>query len=166
MSDLFLLLAALAVHELGHYLCAKIAGVPLVSFSVTPIGLRLSFDFSCAGYLAEAFVHAGGSIFGILAGIIAAAFPIRAAHVFCGLSLSFGVINLLPVRFFDGGGIVSAILSQFFLPDTVWRVSRAVSLGVLSVLWAAVLWSEMRIGANLALLCFVCGAMLAELFQE
>lgn len=166
MSELLLLLAALAVHEAGHYLCAKLVGASLVSFSVTPIGLRLRFDFSRVGYLAEAFVHAGGSIVGMLAGIIAAAFPIRAAHVFCGISLSFGAINLLPVSFFDGGGIVSAILSQFFLPDTVWRVSRTVSFGVLSTLWAAVLWSELRVGANLALLCFVCGAMIAELFED
>lgn len=166
MTDVLLFLAALVVHEAGHLLFAKLAGVPLVSFSLTPIGLRMRFDFSRCGYLSEAFVHAGGSVVGIFIGVLAALFSFRAARVFCGISLCFSAINLLPVRFFDGGGIIHALLSQFFLPDTVWRISRAVSIGTLVVLWTAILWGEMRAGANLALLCFICGALLSELFEK
>lgn len=165
MTEILLFFAAIVVHESGHFLAARLLHIPLVSFSVTPIGLRMRFDFSCAGYLSEAIVHAGGSIAGVIVGAATALVPLRAARIFCGISLCFSALNLLPISSLDGGGILSAVLSLALLPDAAWRIGRAVSLLTVLAMWGAVLWCELRVGANLALICFICALLLAEVTE-
>ena len=159
-------LAAVALHELGHILAARLVGAPLVSLSLKPIGLSMRFDFSRVGYAAEMFVHAGGSIAGIACALTAALLPCGSLRIFSGLSLCFAALNLLPIESFDGGGILRALLSLFLMPDTVWRVCRVFSIVTLVLLWAAVLWAELRIGANLALLCFMCGVLVCAVREK
>ena len=166
MLGFVLVVSAIAVHELGHIAAAKLVKAPIVCVSLKPVGLSLRFDFSRVGYRAEAFVHSGGSIAGILCAVFASLLPWHGARIFSGLSFCFALLNLLPVMSFDGGGILSAALSAHFLPDTVWRVCRAVSALTLVFLWAAVLWAELRVGANLTLLFFVCGVIIGEMSNK
>ena len=163
MTFFVLLICAVAVHELGHVAAAKIVGVPLVTLSVRPIGLSLCFDFSHAAYSKEAFVHAGGCIAGVIAAVLAALLPFRAALTFSGLSLTLAALNLLPLRSFDGGALIGACLSSFLMPDTAWRVCRALSAVFTLILWIGALWIELRIGANIALLALVCAVLISEI---
>ena len=153
---LIVLLAAIAVHELGHLAAAGLAGVNTFSGGICASGLRLSFDFSHVGYAAEALVHAGGSIAGVVTALTASLLPWRAALSYSGISLTLAALNLLPLSSFDGGALLSSVLSQFLMPDTAWRVCRVISALTLAVLWIAALWVELRIGANMVLLGFVC----------
>ncbi|MBQ4097591.1 MAG: M50 family metallopeptidase, partial [Clostridia bacterium] len=50
MRGIFLSLVAVLIHEMGHIVFAKLMGVPLVSFSVNPIGAAMRFDFTGVGY--------------------------------------------------------------------------------------------------------------------
>ena len=140
---------------MGHIVFAKLMGVPLVSFSVNPIGASMRFDFTGVGYGREATVHLGGSAAGMLAALLVVLVLGDVGHSFCGISTVLSAINLLPIKGFDGGGVLFCILSAILLPDTAERISRAVSRVFLLLLWAAVLWIELRVGANLSLLAFV-----------
>ena len=155
MSQLFLSFLAILTHEAGHIIVAKLVGVPRPELSVNPIGITMHFDFSRVGYLREAAVHAGGPAVGMLGAIISILMFGENCITFCGISAVLSVVNLLPIRGFDGGGILSCALSPLFLPDTAEKISRAISLVFLVLLWAAVLWIELRVGANLSLLAFV-----------
>ena len=160
MNFILSLAAAVVIHELGHIFAARLVRVPLVSVGQKLTGLSLVFDFSHVGFFAEEFVHSGGAVFGIISAFAAALTNARSLYAFTGISLTLAAVNLLPLSSFDGGAILSSILSAFFLPDTVWRITKTVSAVTLVILWTSVLWTELRVGANLGLIVFVCGIMI------
>ena len=159
MNNLIAWIAALIIHETGHLLVSRMMGIPLVCFRLNPVGGVMTFDFTGVGYGKEAAVHFSGPA----AGLISAVIGILCGEVFfSGISAVLAFVNLLPVRGLDGGGILRCILSLFFLPDTVWRVCRILSAAGVLLLWTAVLWIEMRVGANIGLLAFVVTLLLRE----
>lgn len=161
MRETLSLLLALLWHEAGHLAAAKLCGTPLRSFELRFPGAAFTFDFSRAGYLREAAVHFGGPAAGLLAAWAAAAWFGGRASFFIGASLAAALVNLLPIEGFDGGGIVRCLLERFLPPDFAWRIGRAISVLAVLLLWAAVLWAELRLGANLSLLLFLTAVMLS-----
>jgi len=153
-------LLAVFVHECGHLLTARLLGVPLRGFRLTPLGALMGFDFSHVPYWKEAVVHLAGAAFGMGAAMLSRAVLGSRADTFLGISLCLSFVNLLPLEGLDGGGVLWALLSWHVDPAAVYRWSRAVSLLVLLLFWVAVVWIEMRIGTNLGLLLFAVGLML------
>lgn len=147
---------------MGHYLTAKACGVPCVSFGFRAGGAVLTFDFSHVGYAREGLVHAGGAFLGLLAAFAGGSFVGARAYFFIGVTLVLSAVNLLPIEGMDGGAILKCVLSQFLLPDTVWRVQRIVSFAAVMFLWGAVLWIELRAAPNLSLLAFVLCVILGS----
>lgn len=162
LKELFLFLAAIFLHEMGHYFAAKLCGVPCVSFGFRAGGAVLTFDFSRVGYAREGFVHAGGALLGLLSAVVCVMIFGAGAYFFLGISLVLSFVNLLPITGMDGGAILSCVLSQFLLPDTVWRVQRIVSFAAVLFLWGAVLWIELRATPNFSLMAFVLCVMFAS----
>lgn len=152
MNELFALTAALFLHELGHLAAAKILGIPLVRFRLSPMGGVMSFDFSRSTYGREAAVHFAGP----LAGLLSAAVGWLILHdfFFTGISVTLACVNLLPIRGLDGGGILSCLLNRFLSPETAWHIAEICSVGGILLLWTAVLWIELRVTANMGLLAF------------
>ena len=155
MQGIIFTIIAVLIHEGGHIVASRIAGVPLISLTLKPVGVSMKFDFSRVEYLREAAVHLGGPIAGALTAVLALLLFQEKSITFCGISAVLSVVNLLPISGFDGGGVLSCVLSAIFLPDTAEKISRTVSYIFLLLLWAAVLWIELRVGANLSLLLFV-----------
>lgn len=155
MGELFALISAIIIHEAGHIIMAKLCGIRCISFRLSPGGAVLTFDFSRSGYLREALVHSGGVLLGLLSAAVIRLIFGESADFFLGITLVLSVINLFPIIGMDGGAILSCVLSQFLLPDTVWRVQRIVSFAAVIFLWGAVLWIELRAAPNFSLLAFV-----------
>ncbi|MBQ9995946.1 MAG: site-2 protease family protein, partial [Clostridia bacterium] len=106
-------------------------------------------------YTREICVHLAGPGTGILSAVCALLVFGNKAAYFAGLSVWLAILNLLPVQGFDGGGVLSCLLSLFLTAETVYRVCRAVSGVTLFFLWTAVLWIELRVRAVLTLLLFI-----------
>ena len=155
MEKLFLLLAAVLLHEAGHILCAVLLNIPFSGLAVRPCGAVMTFDFSGTAYTREICVHLAGPGTGILSAVSALLVFGNKAAYFAGLSIWLAILNLLPVQGFDGGGVLSCLLSLFLTAETVYRVCRAVSVVTLFLLWTAVLWIELRVRAELTLLLFI-----------
>ncbi len=155
MTELLIIILAVFLHEAGHILAAKLFEIRINSLSLNPIGASLSFDFSSVGYLREGAVHIAGPLFGLLCAASAYIFFGSAAYRFLGISAVLSAVNLLPIIGLDGGALLKCILSLFFMPDSASVACRAVSHIFLIILWAGVLWIELRVGANLSLLAFV-----------
>lgn len=155
MNELFALLLAILLHEFGHLAFAKLFGIPCLSFGFRTGGAVLKFDFSQVGYFREGIVHAGGALFGIISSEIAWIVFGESAYYFIGISFALSTVNLLPIIGLDGGALLSCVLAQFLLPDTVWRIQKIVSLISVVFLWGAVLWIELRVSPNFSLIAFV-----------
>jgi hypothetical protein len=70
------------------------------------------------------------------------------------------VINLLPIRGFDGGGVVSILFRLIFPLDVAEKFTHAVSILTVCFLFLCVVWIEVRVGANLELLFFLISVMI------
>lgn len=88
-----------------------------------------------------------GPLAGILCGIVFISF--RSFSLF---SLSLAAINILPLSCFDGGGILREVCANFMLPDTAWKVTRAVSVITVIALWILSAVVQLTAGSNYTLL--------------
>ena len=68
-SNFIFAIAAVAVHELGHVLCAAALGIPIISLGAKSVGGVISFDFSRSDYVSEILVHLSGPLCGIAAAV-------------------------------------------------------------------------------------------------
>jgi len=155
-------LIAAFVHEAGHFLTARILGIPVLAFRPTGSGAVMTFDFSGTTYLREAMVHLAGALFGMLTAVLARWILGARANFCLGITAVLSLVNLLPIAGMDGGGVLRCVLSCLFQLERTEKICRIVSLSALLLLWTAVLWAEMRTAANFSLLFFVIGLMLAN----
>ena len=120
-------------------------------------GVRLTFDFSRAGYGREALVHLGGPAAGILSAFAAAASGGENGIRFAGLSAAMAVFNLLPMEHTDGGGALACLCWSVLPPGSAPAVLAAVSHTVRAALWLLSLRLALTEGPNIGLLLFGIG---------
>lgn len=153
-------LIAAAIHELGHILCARICGVRLSSFELGIFGARISTEGALYSYSTEIAISAAGPIFNLicadLVAIICKLSGISSSipDIFIFSSVALGVINLMPIRSFDGGRIFSALLSKFISVSSVEAILDALSFSSLFLIWSISLYLLLRTSASLSLFIF------------
>ena len=105
------LLAAL-VHECGHLLAACLLKIPLRGLSLDFLGARLTVAGRLLSYREEWLLAASGPLFSLigalLGGLLWKAHP--AFVSFSCASLLLGLLNLAPIRSFDGGRMLECFL--------------------------------------------------------
>ena len=153
----FLLLALFAAlfHEVGHILAVKQYGAKIDSVTLTAAG-AVMHTVGLPNYLSELFCVLSGCIFSfslaILASIAGRVFAFQTAYTLSGLSLIFGIFNLLPALPLDGGRalhvIISALISPSAAEKTLFVTSLLTALGML-IIGTAVL---LRTGSNFTLM--------------
>jgi Zn-dependent protease len=82
---------------------------------------------------------------------------------FCMASLSLGIINLIPIRGFDGGRILHALLSLALPVSAVEKISSILGFFSLLCIWLLSVWLLLRTGTSLTLFVFSC-CLFAMLF--
>ena len=124
---LFWAAVAAAVHELGHVAAVKALGGRVASLRLTGVGAVIRPQrprlFS---YWEECLVALAGPAASFLLALGAAAwgrhFGGGDAYLLAGVSLAFGVFNLLPVGPLDGGRILRALTNRWAGPDAGEKV--------------------------------------------
>ena len=153
-----LLLLAVLLHESGHLLCALFLNWKRPTVHLSPAGIALCYAgvhppwqemLVCLAGPAANFVAAAICCWSML-------FEIGEGRVLLCRTLLFycmglGIVNLLPIQGMDGGGILSGLCTQLFLPDRAYRICRAGSVLSVLLLWAVNLYIQMKIGFNLSL---------------
>ena len=123
-------LVAAFVHECGHLLAGRLLGVGFSGLRIGLSGVRLDVRGRMLSYGEEWTLAAAGPLFSLLAA--GAASPLWArfseAQLFSCASLLLGVLNLLPIRTFDGGRMTECLLAQLmgFYGDLSHPKHRAV----------------------------------------
>ena len=125
-------LSAAAVHEIGHIIAAKILGVKFKTLSLNLLGARLGLDTPLYSYKKEFLLCAAGPAINIITGIIALYLyhlRIHDEHIlfFAIASFFLALLNLLPIKSFDGGRILYSFISRYFTPRTALNITRFLS---------------------------------------
>ncbi|MBE6605889.1 MAG: hypothetical protein E7635_02485 [Ruminococcaceae bacterium] len=149
LEYLFAVITALAVHELGHLFMMLILKVKIYSARTRFWGVLIGADYSKSSYVKELLV----SISGILANILGAhIFFLLKQSEYAYAMLAYGLFNLLPLYFLDGGDILRTLLLIIGMSEsTVYKLMRRLSVIISIFIWIVAIYFAMK-GASITLL--------------
>ena len=152
---LITVLAAL-LHEVGHLFAARLLGIRAESMRLGFLGMRIDVGERLLSYSEEWLLCAAGPLVSLVLSAVAA--PLwgvwASARLFSCASLVLGILNLLPIRSFDGGRMLECFLSSVIGPRATQRVMTVCSFLFLFLLWATAVYFLLRVGDGLSLFCF------------
>lgn len=172
----FLIFLAAGIHELGHIVAAALLGIKIKELRLDLIGASL-ITSGIHSYRDERLLCAAGPFFNLVG--ILFAYPLQGLFIskaiyprvaeylgfFCGACLCLMLINLLPVRGFDGGRILSSLLSEYIGIGFADNTVNFLTLICIGTLWAASIYMIIKYQSALSLFTF--SAMLfARLFLK
>ena len=148
------LLAAL-LHECGHLAAAWGMGVTPEQLRLDLLGARMEIRGRVLSYGEEIWLAAAGPLASLLLfGVGACFWELAAARVLACASLLLGLLNLLPIRSFDGGRMLESFLSATVGVGAARRVMTGTSFVSLLLLWGTAVYFLLRAADGLSLLCF------------
>jgi Peptidase family M50. len=152
-----LLFCAAAIHECGHITAARICGVGFRMRGAGFGGISIEFDCMNLSYQKEIFIALGGAILNLIAATICTILnkvhfhsPLVSFFVICNVTLA--LINLTPVKFFDGCTILKCILLILFDEPTATKIHSVVTILTSILLWLTAVYVQLVLGGNLSLL--------------
>lgn len=147
---------AAVLHECGHLLAAKLLRIPPRALHLDLLGARIEVDGYLLSYGEEWLLCATGPLVSLLAASASAPLwsAFEAARVFSCASLVLGLLNLLPIRTFDGGRMLECLFCRFGNERVAQRCMTLCSYLFLFLLWATAVYFLLRAGDGLSLLCF------------
>lgn len=164
-------LAGAVLHESGHMLAALVLKIPLRSLVIGTYGASLKVRGSLISYPSEFFLCAAGPAMNFLSALAAAAFSAhRGYYTECGewfisVSLMLGLLNLIPAEGFDGGRMLSVVLSSLFGPLVSAKILTFSTFGSVILLWMVSIYLLIRYGTSLSLFVFTV-SLFYRLFIE
>ena len=171
-------LLAVILHELGHIVAARALGVRFRRLALKRTGLCLiTSEAGFPSYDDELVCALSGPVAGALSALVARGLgyllPGLAPFVqeFIPFSLALSLLNLLPLRGFDGARILTCFLSCYhrhlpsLSPTDAARVVSLLSCLVLLLLWLLSIYLLLRTGSALSLYLF-CLQLFRSLARE
>ena len=151
-----ILLLAAALHEVGHLLAARALKVSVSSLRLGFLGARIETGNGVLSYGSEWGLAAAGPFASFVCAAVAAPFRnvSEFALRFCTVSLLLGLLNLLPIDTFDGGRMTRCTLAKLFGQGVSDVVCRALSFGMLFLVWSASVYLLLRAGSGISWLGF------------
>ncbi len=144
---LITVLISVCLHETGHiaasYLCKS--GIECISF--TPIGITIHRSAKLTSYKNDIIIYSFGPLMSLLLLVCGILFHIDNL-AFCNAGLLF--LNLLPIKVFDGGKILGAILC-FFVPDKSEFIIKVITGVILFFLWVCSVYILIMTSSNITL---------------
>ena len=157
--------AAALCHELGHIAAMLIFGIHANRFELTLFGAQIdTLPLGTDIFKAVTIYAAGPTANIICATVTAMLWQSPGSTLFCACSISLAVINLLPIRSLDGGGIAEAILSEI-TPLHAHVILNALSAATLFLLWLLAVYLLLLFDGNISLLLF-CEYLFVTLFFQ
>ncbi len=155
-----LMLAAIAIHEIGHVIIILVSGQKITSVTLLPCGLDISREGK-SSYLTDAAIYIFGPLFNF---IFAAVFIFIYPQLFPA-NIAFGLFNMLPVPPLDGGCALRALLLHLTDIVTAGTVMRAISALTLFITYIGAIVILMISEWNISLL-LVCIMLFFVTFFE
>lgn len=162
---------AVALHELGHIIAARILKIRISSLEITILGARME-TVGEISYKKEFLFALGGPLFGALT--FAVCYPLRSLpNVFPPLSdfflflslisLALALFNLIPLPSLDGSRLIKCLLKHLLPLDTAERIMRIIGFFSLFTLWLFSAYLVIKTSGGLEMLIF-CAIFFAKSF--
>lgn len=135
IKEISMLLAVIAIHELGHIIMILITKEKIQSMEITAIGCFINIRNNSFRLFKSIMIYSGGIIFNVIS-----LFFIN-NYTFVKFSKLMLFINLIPITPLDGFQIINVILLKFyeeeFIIDLMFNVGMLINtiLIILSVLF-------------------------------
>ena len=151
-------LCAALLHELGHIAVAFLCSIRLRECKIGIYGAGLMPDSGLYSYRKECLLCLAGPLFNLLCGTLGALLlwdsDLPFLHAFTLTSFSLGILNLLPIRDFDGGRVLYALLCCRLPPDSAGRLLSGFSFCCVLTLWMLSVYLLLRFSSSLSLFVF------------
>ena len=147
---------AAAIHEFGHLAAAMVLGIRLRSLEIGPLGATIRVCEGLISYKKEWLLCFSGPLFNLVsAAMVAFLIPQNEfSRLFCPISMIIALLNLLPLRGFDGGRMLGAAVGYVAGPRVAARALSYLSLITVIGLWIFSVYLLLRFGASLSLFVF------------
>ena len=153
-----------ALHECGHLLAARLLGIRLRLLELDVPGARLVPRAALPSYRAEGLLAAAGPLTSLLLALLAlphAASTLGGAIL--AAALSQALFNLLPIRGFDGGRVLHALLCPRLGQIAAGRALALSSYAAILLLFSLASCLLLRLGASF-MLALLCASLFAKVF--
>lgn len=152
----FMIFPAIIVHELGHILAARFSKTKISGISIEPFGARIELEGGIVSYTQELIVSAMGPVFSIVFAILSFLlakenFVNASFFDFSAYSLFLGALNLFPMKTFDGGRILSSLLSVRFGIKTAENAIEITTFLAAFFMWFISVYILLKYRAGLSL---------------
>ena len=145
------------IHEAGHILAARLCHIRLRECKVGIYGAGLMPESGLFSYQKEILLCLSGPLFNLLSAFLCLSVKAVDSHFFQYFifsSLSMGLLNLLPIRDFDGGRVLYSLLCLKFRPDLARGILHTFSFFCLFFLWCLSVYLLLRASSSLSLFIF------------
>ena len=156
--EIFAMLLATALHELGHLLAAKLGGVALSCMKLDFLGARIHTS-GMMSYFDEWLLCAGGPLVNLISSAVVMIFSSfwgwnEFAYLFVLSSLCLATLNLLPIESFDGGRMLYCALAFLTNERVANVILRAISFLLILLMWLSSVYILLHVGNMLSLYIF------------
>lgn len=158
------ILLMVGIHEATHIASAKALGVGFSELRLSPLGAALIPDAALPSHFAELLIAASAPLINLaIAGLLGISpFCVIPFLSLCrSASFFLAILNLLPMRGFDGGRIVFSLFCLLGLPAYAKGILTFFTVLILFFLWSFSAYLLLRVGASLSVFLFSC-----SLFQK
>ena len=148
------------VHECGHLMSAALLGIPLRSLDVGLFGASLRVRGSLISYPKEFLLCAAGPSMNFLSALAVFIFSDHRGYYsefgewFLSVSVMLGLLNLIPAEGFDGGRMLSVVLTSILGPRISARILSVTTFLSIVILWMLSVYLLLRYGTSLSLFVF------------
>lgn len=168
LNEFVVYMIVLILHELAHYVTAKILGYKLNKILFMPYGVGISGEHDIFKPSHEVIIALAGPLLNIVLSIITVAiwwkFPITYFYTdqFVFANLSLGIFNLLPVFPLDGGRVFVALASKKISKLKALKIMNAVAI-LFALLFAVTFVLSVFVKVNLTFI-FIAGFLASSIF--
>ena len=164
-------LGTAVLHETGHMLAAFLLGIPLRSLDIGMFGASLKVRGSLISYPKEFLLCAAGPAMNFLSALAVVIFSEHRGYYsecgewFVSVSIMLGLLNLIPAEGFDGGRMLSVVLTSMLGPRISARILSVTTFLSIVILWMFSVYLLLRYGTSLSLFVFTL-SLFYRLFVE
>jgi len=124
----------MALHEAGHVISAMLMGCNLSSVELCAQGFTIDLDRSASGYK-NIVILTSGPLINLLCSLFFIILFQNSDSYFVSFNLSFGLFNLIPLKFLDGGRLLEEILDICLPTDLASRICSVTNTVLLLITW-------------------------------
>lgn len=160
----FVTILCALIHELGHAIQIKLNNSSEIALRTTLCGFRMKRSRH-SSYLSDAAVYLGGPLFNFISVIPIVFLPffnIYIKQLFTTVSLATAFSNLLPIKGYDGYGIIRSLACHYGKEDSILPLLDSVSFWFLVTLTFVSLYIVTRIGSSY----WMAGLFIVSLIRE